>query len=457
MTMWERWLVRGLDSNLKDFLKRSAVVSIMRIAGLLCVFALQLLLARLMGDSEEYGKYAWGQSILFLGGTLAAMGIPIVTARFVASLSAQQNHQSVPEVIGRSRALLLRSSGFLLMLSLALALYWSNDSSGDFHKEMLVLALLLAPSVSFLLLYQNIAMSRQWFILAFLPMWVLRPVTTALLALALWWISGNQLDGEDTVLLVGLSVLLVTLPQALIYYRRERAVPGNEISTEDNTQFKPSALFATSLPVFVTRIAGLVVEYSNILLLGLLAGPAATGAYFAAERLALLAFIPSAIVGSVNQAGIAAAYATNDKTSLKVLVAQAAHGKLWPCIIIAVALMSFSGPLLSLFGDDFSNSAPVLMILALGQIVRASTGASHELLVMSGRQKLLPGVMISTAIFHVVLLSLLLPTFSAGGAAVASVASGALSSFWVMILVRRELAINPTVLAGRKSRTVKNL
>ena len=455
--MRKRRFIRGLDSSLKGFLKRSAVVAIMRMTGLLCVFALQLLLARLMGDSEEYGKYAWGQSILFVGGTLTAMSIPIVTARFVASLNAQKNHGSVPEIIGRSRALLFRSSGVVLMLALALALYWSNDSSGDFHKDMLVLALLLAPSVSFLLLYQNIAMSRQWFILAFLPMWVLRPVTTALLALALWWISGNHLDGEDTVLLVGLSVLLVTLPQALIYYRRERAVAENGISAGDNTPFKPSELFVTSLPLFVSRIAGLVVEYSNILLLGFLAGPAAAGAYFAAERLALLTLIPSAIVGSVNQAGIAAAYATNDKTSLKILVAQAAHGKLWPCIIIAVALMIFSGPLLSLFGDDFSNSAPVLMILVLGQVVRASTGASHELLIMSGRQKLLPGVAISTAIFHVILLGFLLPTFSAGGAAVISVASGALSSFWILILVKRELAINPTVLAGLKSREVQNL
>lgn len=453
MAMWKSFL-GGLDSNLKGFLKRSAVVSIMRIAGLLCVFALQLLLARLMGDSEEYGKYAWGQSILFLGGTLTAMGIPIVTARFVASLSAQENHQSVPEVIGKARALLLRSSGFLLMLALALALLWSNETHSDFHKEMLVLALLLAPGVSFLLLYQNIAMSRQWFILAFLPMWVLRPVTTALLAFILWSISGNQLDGRDTVLLVGLSVLLVTLSQAWIYHRKERAMPGNGNSSESNAEFRPSELFVTSLPLFVTRIAGLVIEYSNILLLGFLAGAAAAGPYFAAERLALLALIPSVIVGSVNQAGIAAAYATKDKSNLKMLVAQTAHGKLWPSLAIAAGLVIFADPLLSLFGGDFSNSAPILMILALGQIVRASIGAGHELLVMSGRQKLLPGVMISTAIFHVLLLCFLVPAFSATGAAVASVASGVLWSLWILILVKRELAINPTVLAGRKGRDV---
>ncbi|MEN8129603.1 MAG: oligosaccharide flippase family protein [Pseudomonadota bacterium] len=444
-----RLLLRGVDSHLRGFLKRSAVVASIRIVGLLFVFLLQLLLARLVGDSLEYGKYAWGQSLLFLVGSLAAMGIPVATSRFIASLSAHQNDRAATAVIDRARLLLTMSSALLLMLALGMVLLGSKIPNHNFYWELSVIALLLAPGVSLALLYQHMSIARHWIILAFLPMQVLRPVIIAVLSVLVWWLSGRNLTGDLTLLLAGISIFLVYVPQAVIFKSRQAKLPSANKKVGINADFHPGNLFRTSFPIFITRTASVTMEYSNVLLVGFLAGPAAAGAYFAAERLALLASVPSSIVSSVSQPEMAAASARNERGLLRTLTVRAAHGSLWPTTGIALVLIIFSSPLLSLFGDAFSHAAPVLVVLAIGEIVTVVTGPAKDLLLMTGHQRLLPRVMISTSVIHLLLLIVLVPNGGAVGAALTSAISGLFSSLWLMLLVRREIAINPTIFAGR--------
>ncbi len=444
-------LASRLESSLGLFLKRSAVVALIRVAGLVSVFALQILLARLIGDTEQYGKYAWGQSLMFMVGTIAAMGIPIATSRFVASLSARLDEFMAVEVVLRARKLLSRSAVVLLLLALGLLVASTSGVVQNVYLQISVVALLLAPCVSLLLLYQHLCRARQWLILAFLPSQVIRPLFTAVLATSLWWMGGLYLSGKLTLLLVGLSVIFVLIAQMIIFHRRQDqllAMPTEP--SGQNLEFLPEELFPTALPIFLARIGSLTIEYSNVLLVGFLAGPTAAGAYFAAERLAQLSSIPTSIVSSVNQPEMAAAVAQGRRKLLHKLTRQAAHTGLWPTLGMAVTLAVFAGPMLSLFGKEFASASPVLIILVLGVLAKTATGPVSDLLLMTGHQRFLPRVMMFTALLHLLGLWLLVPALGAVGAAITSALSGLLSSIWLLLFVRRELAINPTIFAGSK-------
>lgn len=432
----------------RRFLRRGAFVAAIKLLGLVCVFALQVLLARLMADTTEYGRYAWGQSLLFLVGAIAGIGLPLMTARFVASLDAQHNFSGSRTVIAHASRLLLRSSAACILVAFALLLVWRGSLTEGMYRGVAVVALLFAPVVTFTLFYRDIARARQWLGLALMPLQVIRPVMTALLAAGCWWLLDVSLSGTIVLSLAGLSLILVLLPQALVYRWRQRNLAGEGDAGQRGEEYQPQRLLRAALPVFVTRCAALVINYSNVLLVGTLAGPAAAGAYFAAERLAQLSGVAKTVASTINQQSMAAAHATGRTRELQLLATQSAHGSLWPTLAVSVFLIALATPLLELFGDDFAEAHTVLILLVVSGIVSVFTGPAQDLLVMTGRQRYIPRVMIYTAIVHVAALLLLVPGFGAVGAASASLISSIVGQCWLMALARRETGVNSTVLSS---------
>ncbi|MFT4518011.1 MAG: O-antigen/teichoic acid export membrane protein [Halioglobus sp.] len=433
----------NLGYSVKGFLRRSASAATIRLAGILCVFGLQVLLARLLGDTEEYGKYAWGQTLLFMVGMLACIGLPVITNRFIASLSALQNESAIMAVIHRARTLLLRSSSIVLLIAGIVMLLWPKAAAGEGYRELAILALLLAPGVTFLTLYKDICRARQWLVLALLPMQVLRPIVTAALAIACWYALGNKLSGAFALGLAGLSMYIVLLPQVFLYHRGQNHLSGSTLTS--SAEYSPEQLLPTALPVFVTRIAGLTVTYSNVLLLGVLVGPGAAGTYFAAERLASLATIPKLMVSQVNQQSMAASYATGNRRELQLLAVQSAHGSLWPTLVASIVLFVFGDDVLQIFGAEYASDYAVLCLLAVGAIMNVIAGPAQDILIMTGGQKSIPPVMIAAAALHIAVICILVPLYGAIGAALATISSAILAQFWLMRLAKKHVNISTTI------------
>jgi len=441
--------------SLDRFLARGAFVACVRFGGLACVFALQIMLARLVGDTAEYGKYAWGQALFFMAGNLACIGIPTVTARFIASLSARREEHAIRGVLNAAIGLLLLSCALPIAIAIGMLFLWQDDTA--LYRDVAIIALLLCPAITFTSLYRDTARARQWLGLALLPLQLFRPLLTGLFVLACVYLLQDfwqpPLRGPHILFLAGLSVLCILIPQALIVHRRLRPLRGATPSSQAS-QYHPSLLLRTAFPVFLIRCAALIMTYSNILLLGFFAGPAAAGAYFAAERLAQLIGIPRTIVSQVNQQSMAAAFATDEPQYLQRLATQSAHGALWPTLATGLLLALFAVPLLSLFGKDFTTAQSVLLILTASMVVNAFTGPAQDILLMTGRQQRIPFVMGTSAVIHVVALAILVPPLGAIGAALATLASGALSQLWLMRLCYQETSIGTTIFHRAKTTAV---
>lgn len=442
----------GLRFSHKAFLRRGAYAASMRMGGLVSVFALQILLARLVADPAEYGKYAWGQSLLFMVGTIACLGLPAIAARFVASLDAQHNTRGSQTIIRAAARLLLRPSAVLSASAIALWLVWRPAPGESLYRDVAILALLFAPVLTYAMFLRDIARARQWLGLSMLPLQLIRPLTTGALVFLFWWMAAAPLRGETVLLMVGLSVVTIVVVQAALYRRRQRKLESSGTPGDIPAEYQPSRLLPTARPIFIVRCASMIITYANVIGVGFLAGPAAAGAYFAAERLAQLAGLPKTVTSIVNQQSMAAAHATGNTRDLQKLATQSAHGSLWPTLLASAALALFAGPLLHLFGREFTAASTVLLILVASGIITVFTGPAQDILMMTGRQDSIPKIMITSAIAHVTALALLVPSHGAVGAAVASILSGLCSQFWLLHLARRETGISCTVLASVRGR-----
>ncbi|MDO8862441.1 polysaccharide biosynthesis C-terminal domain-containing protein [Haliea sp. E1-2-M8] len=458
--MKARLLRGGRLLGRSEVLRSSAVAAVIRAVGLAVVFLLQILLARLAADATTYGVYAWGQNLLFLLGTLFALGIPMMASRLAAVHVHRGDYTALRQLSRNAHGCVIviscagAGAGLLIVWSLPAALFT------ELPRAVVSLALLASPLLALILLRQALARAASRLFSAFVPIQVLRPLLTGLLALGAFLLVQRPLTALDILTALALSLLLVLLAQLLWEGARPPLVSAAAGSTEpavdpaitadttgDNRDTTPGAadLLRQSMPVFATRVADIVMTYGNTLLLGLIGGPLAAASFFVADRLAQLAGMPGAVTSAVIQPWLASAHAEGDRARLQRVVTQAAHVSLWPSVV-AAALLFTAGPwLLALFGGEFAAALPVLVALLLAQLCAVLFGHCQQVLVMSGHQQQVMRLTVLAAALHLLVLAVLIPVLGALGAALASIASSLLLATGCWWLVRRQYHLRTTV------------
>jgi len=430
-----------------EVLRSSAVAAVIRVLGMGVVFLLQILLARLAVDATTYGAYAWGQNLLFLLGNLFALGVPVIASRQVSVFLARGERERQREVSREAHrwvggtSLLLSALGLLLVWQLPERLFHSLS------REVVCLALLTAPLVSLTMLRQALARAGSRLLSAFLPTQVLRPLLTGLLALAAFLWLQRSLEAVDILVALWLSLAVVLLVQLLTPPGHPQA-PIEGAATAERREL-PRGLLRQSLPVFATRLADLAMTYGNTLILGVLGGPLAAGSFFVAERLAQISSVPGSVTSAVIQPWLASAYADDQRDRLQQVITQATHVGIWPGIAVGLLLIWAGHFLLGLFGADFGQAYPVLVMLVVAHVSGSVLGPCQQLLSMSGRQQLVMRVVMGGAVVHLLALLLLIPTLGALGAAVASWCSTTLIAVACWVLVRRRLQLHSGLLSPR--------
>ena len=453
---FRQWII---DIGGNRVVRAGSVAGLIKAVGLLSGFALQLLLARIVTNSEQYGVYAWSQNLLFLLGALLTLGIPVAASRFV-SVHASRGDEASIAAVARSGAKWLIVSTLLGACTAALVII--AMPAGVFEslpRETTLIAVAAAPLASFTLFFQALARARSRLISAFLPTQVLRPLFTAALAVAGLAVLGVAPGAPEIMLALCLSLALVLLVQIVFDKtwpaRQAARRPTSETTTGMDT-YGPDRLLSNALPIFGTRISSLAMKHGGVLAVGVLVDPVAAAAYFVAERLAQLASVPKTVIASVVQPWLASASAEGDQNALQRTVSHAAHATLWPSLLAVVGLL-LSGPmLLGLFGPDYPAAFPVLAVLLINHVLGAALGPAQQVLVMSGLQSILLKTMFLAAAVHLTLLFVLIPWLGALGAALTGIISTVVLRTGCQFLVRSRLGLNPTVLS-RPGKSTKQM
>ncbi len=204
---------------------------------------------------------------------------------------------------------------------------------------------------------------------------------------------------------------------------------------------------ALSMPMFLTAIVQEILNQLDIIMLGYLDRPEAAGLYSAAWRLASLVTFGLVALGTVNGPLIAAAHARGDSGELARIARTSARLGFATSLLLTAVLVVFGRTVLQLFGADFARAYPAMLVLLVGGLTNAFTGAVAYLLTMTGRQVQALGIFMVALAVSFSLNFLLIPRLSIVGAAIASSGATMTWNIAMLLLVRRRLGIDASALA----------
>jgi O-antigen/teichoic acid export membrane protein len=181
----------------------------------------------------------------------------------------------------------------------------------------------------------------------------------------------------------------------------------------------------------------------NTLLVGALRSTADAGIYAAASRYLTVAAMVAVAIRQVLAPKVSELLARRS-TERAAAVYQTTTAWLvalnWP---IYLALITFGGPLLAVFGEDFADGQVVLVVLAAAMLVATAVGPVDVVLLMGGRSSL---NLINTVVSLGANLALnvaLIPRYGLAGAAVASGAGTLLNNLLPLGQVWRSMGLHP--------------
>jgi O-antigen/teichoic acid export membrane protein len=417
MKAWlSRWKALLAEKDVAELARGSLVALGLRVGGVLVSYGFHLLLARRFG-ADVVGLYALTLTVFHVAALLAMVGTPESMVRMVAQAGGRQTRNARPLL-----AAFLRS-----VLPVALCVACLLIVASGFLGERVFKDALLGPA--------------------------LRIIALALPLRAVQLIASSGLKGLkrvgaasafETVLLpalniVGVLVLLsVAAPVALVpvlahtvsgavcaalglvFWARATRGAARAPSVPVPSSWR---ILSVSWPMMVTAGMYLVMNWTDIIMLGAFRSTGEVGIYRIAAKVAMLASLPLLAVNAIAAPKIAEVYRHHGPERLLRLVKLASLAIFALAAPIVVVGIAFAGPLLRLFGRDFAAGSYCLLVLMTGQFVNAMCGSVGFLLNMTGHQRALRNVMLLAAGTNLVLNVGLIPPFGVLGAALATAAS----------------------------------
>lgn len=436
--LWQRvWPpLRGLlrDSDNAAMATSSLAGFAIRAAGVVLMTLVTILLTRLLG-AEEYGRFAFLLSGSFIIVLFVGLGLPTASSRLIPRYLARGErdtavHYLVAGLAAVAVASLLAGSAFAAAIELLPSLLGEYDFPATAVVGLIVaLALMrLASEAS-----RGFGFPLTGFIAESIAVRVV-----LLAALVAYVAAGAPLSAGTALDLYVASQALVVAGVITLVLLRVR--PGRGAARP-----RPPRLYrgwlGVSLVMLVTPVYYFLLFETDIVLLGLLAGPHEVGLYHVARRLAELAVFCAGAVSSVGLPRLARAHAERRTDKLQATVDVMNLICVGSTAAIVLAMIA-SGPwLLLLFGAEFADGYPVLLILALGRLATVLMGPASDLLLMTGHHARLGRINLVFALVNIALNFFLIPRFGATGAALATTIAYVSWSAWLYRLSRRLTAV----------------
>jgi len=192
-------------------------------------------------------------------------------------------------------------------------------------------------------------------------------------------------------------------------------------------------ILKTSLPMMITSISFIIMNQTDIVMLGISMNSEQVGIYQVAYRLAALVPFGLLIVNMIMAQKIAQLYYSWEKEKLKRILEIWAWVSTSIWVIATLMFVLFAKQRMGIFGEEFITWTLLLQVLCGGQLINASAGSVWYYLNMTWREKILQRTVIITAILNIALNTLLIPYY---GALWAAIASAICLACWNVYMVR---------------------
>jgi O-antigen/teichoic acid export membrane protein len=437
---------RLLPGGERGLAQRAAMIAFaIRVLSAGIAYLTQVVLARWMG-SYEYGVFVFVWVWVLILGGLSSLGLNIAVIRFVPEYKERKEAALLRGVLLGSRLLTVAVSTSVALAGL-LGLKLLGPLVDSHYVLPLYLALFCLPLYTLTDMQDGIGRAYSWFGLALLPPYVVRPLMI-LLAMVL----AHEIELPMVASTAAGCAIVATWATGLV----QLALMQRRLKIEGSAgpyAFEPRLWLATALPIFMISGFELLIQNTDVLVLTYFQAADTVGVYYAAlKTIGLISFVHYA-VGSAVASRLSTLNARGDRAGLESFVRDAANWTFWPSLGAAAMLLIAGPTLLSLFGEGFESGYPVMFVMVVGYLIRASVGPAEFVLRMLGEQTSCAIVFGVSALFNLMANLLLVPHLGLMGAAISSSAtlSGAALAFH--IIARRRLGLKLGVWNGMFKRS----
>jgi O-antigen/teichoic acid export membrane protein len=221
-----------------------------------------------------------------------------------------------------------------------------------------------------------------------------------------------------------------SIPEAV-----KRAQPAYDIAAWVPRSFK----------MWISALLDTTGQYLEVVIVGLILGPAAAGVYFVATRITNVFAMITGGISVYAMSQISALFYSSGKTELQnmlralAIIGAILNGAALLVIILAGKLLLWA------FGSVYVSAYPALIVLAIGASIGALVGPAAHVLLLTGHEGTYPRIMAAVLFVRIALIAALGPSFGLMGAVVAWSISAVILMLALIIACRRLVGLDPSL------------
>ncbi|MGI3060998.1 oligosaccharide flippase family protein [Vibrio alginolyticus] len=422
-----------MPSGKKSLLSTGLKTAITRVLSALFAFLLTLIVSK-TSDASTAGQFFFLFNLVSLLAIVSQLGFDVSLVRYNAiafnnkeKLEQSQNYKTA---LYRSMAFCLLAIGVLLA---GFNLFPEQLNQTQSPMYAIILCLLCIP---FLVLAQTNSRVLQ----------ACRKVVSSLFALQLGvsmlmviFVFALDYIGQQNINNLMTALLLASIGVAVIS-------SANWLGSDQyqTSAFVPNKkMLSSAKQVWVGSIFTNVLQWGSLVIAGFFISTAEIGLLAAAQRTSLLIGFVLITINFVVAPMFASLYKERQMLKLQNLSRLACRANVGLAILPVIICTLFPEFVMQFFGEEFLAAAPLLVVLSLGQLVNVATGSVGFLLLMSGHERTMKYITISSGTVSICLLVTLCQMFGVIGAAWAMAIGMAIQNLAALYFVKRYLGFFP--------------
>jgi O-antigen/teichoic acid export membrane protein len=394
--------------------------------------------------THDFGIYVYVWTWALLIGNIADAGLAFSSQRFVPEYAQREAFDGLRGFIFGSRLLTMAMATVLAGIA-ALAVMLCAPLFDDTYLIPLYLACLCLPVYALSSVQDGIARCYNWTSVGQMPTFILRPILLLAMMYAAY-AGGYPTDATTAILCSVVSFWMIGIAQTLLLNRNlATAVPRGPRT------YEPKVWLGASLPIAMAVGFYVMLTYIDVIALQYFR-PAEDVAHYhaAAKTLTLVSFVYFSVTAATAHR-FSAYQAAGEREALETFLAQAIRWTFWPSLVMVAAVLAVGLPLLTMFGPDFAAAYPLMFVLAIGLLARASVGPAERLLSMLGEQRACAIAYAGAFATNLVACIVLIPRYGSLGAAMATSLALIVESAQLFWINRRRLGLHTFVWKPRKA------
>ncbi len=400
------------EDNLVIGAKGGVVAFILKISSAALGFLNQIIFARILG-AGGLGEVLLALSIVNISAQVAKFGLEEAMMRFVPFYSDEKDNSRLKGSIYFALKFSFLLSIFFVFLLLVFSKFIAINI---FHSEGLLTLLpvvaVAIPSAVIRGVIGGILKGYKDAFRALLPEFIVSPLLRIIIFLLLILKSASPLYA--IIAFVGGEIL------SLLFSVRFLTKKLASIKSVRHQYEKKEILEFASIILF-TSISTLLYTQADIWILGMFTSTETVGIYGASAKLVILVYFPMLAFATLVPSLISSIHSSGNRSELEKMVSESTRWILSMALPLILILVLEGKYILQYFyGEQFVAGYMVLLILSIGQLIKAGAGLVGILLQMTGEHKVYMKINIFWGILNIILNVIFVQRFGMLGAAVAT-------------------------------------